>query len=160
MNNVLYIGFKGKNNTSSSLAESYSEHLLLTNSFTGLKNDIETIEKEYDYIVMLGIDKSLTSSVRIEKIAVKDGVRYESKLNLEKIASFINSAGISATISEKPTAYLCNEAYWYILEKYSGRAVFIHVPTLKHVDKVFFESMKKSMNNIEDMSIKFSRANN
>ncbi len=39
----LFVGFKGKNNASSVLVEELpSEHLLLTNSFTGLKKDIDS----------------------------------------------------------------------------------------------------------------------
>ena len=57
MNNTLFLGFKGKNNTSCMLAEQLSpKHLLLTNSFTGLKKDIDSISGEYDQIVMFGVD--------------------------------------------------------------------------------------------------------
>ncbi|MBR4781354.1 MAG: hypothetical protein IK014_08350, partial [Lachnospiraceae bacterium] len=70
MQKVLYVGFKGKNNASGILTEQLSsEHLLLTNSFEGLKKDIDSICKEYDHIIMFGVDKSLVSTVRIEKAA-------------------------------------------------------------------------------------------
>ena len=143
MNNVLFVGFKGKNNTSSVLVEALSpEHLLLTNSFTGLKKDIDSIRKDYDQVIMFGVDKTLTSTVKIEKYAAKEGINSSSKLDLKKLAESVNAAGIQAVVSESPTAYLCNEAYWHALNKFSGRAVFIHIPTIKHMDEHLTEVMK------------------
>ncbi len=47
-------------------------------------------------------------------------------------------AGIASTISTDPTQYLCNEAYWWLLEKYKGKAVLIHIPTIKYYnDKTY-----------------------
>ena len=72
MSRKLYIGFKGKNNTSCILVQSISKnHYLLTNSFGGLKKDIELLGDSYDCIIMFGIDKNLRNSVsrkRIHKI--------------------------------------------------------------------------------------------
>ena len=56
---ILYVGFKGKNNFSGMLAECVSpKHLLLTNSFEGLKRDIDSVSNEYDQVVMFGVDKT------------------------------------------------------------------------------------------------------
>ena len=77
MNNTLFLGFKGKNNTSCMLAEQLSpKHLLLTNSFTGLKKDIDSISGEYNQIVMFGVDKELSTAVRIERVAAKNGIKF------------------------------------------------------------------------------------
>ncbi len=142
MNKVLFVGFKGKNNSSGILAESISsEHLLLTNSFAGLKRDIDSVSGEYDRIVMFGVDKNLTSNVRIEKTASLNGEKRISRLNLKKISDTLNSVGIRSVISDNPTAYLCNEAYWHLLDKYSGRAVLIHIPTIKYADVAFMEKI-------------------
>lgn len=143
MSKTLFVGFKGKNNSSGLLAESISpDHLLLTNSFAGLKRDIDSVSGEYDRIVLFGVDKNLTSNVRIEKAAVLNGEKITSLLELEKIADVLNSAGIQTLISDAPTAYLCNEAYMHLLEKYSGRAVLIHIPTIKNANDVFLNKMK------------------
>ena len=143
MNKVLFVGFKGKNNSSGILAESISsERLLLTNSFAGLKRDIDSLSGKYDHIVMFGVDKNLASNVRIEKTASLNGKKKSSCLDLEKIAEAINVNGIQSVISDNPTAYLCNEAYMHLLEKYSGRAVLIHIPTIKYADDAFMEKMK------------------
>ena len=102
---ILYTGFKGKNNSSSLLAEHLSpEHLLLTNSYTGLKRDIDSIDKEYDLVVMFGVDTTLTSTVRIENVASLDDKTVSSTLDLGEIANSLNTAGISAVISDIPTA--------------------------------------------------------
>ena len=142
MNKVLFVGFKGKNNSSGILAESISsEHLLLMNSFAGLKRDIDSLSDKIDRIVMFGVDKNLTSNVRIEKTASLNGEKKTSCLDPEKIAEALNAAGIRSVISDNPTAYLCNEAYWHLLDKYSGRAILIHIPTIKYADDVFMEKM-------------------
>ena len=111
MSKVLFIGFKGKNNTSGRMAESISpDHLLLTNSFTGLKKDIDSITEEYDLAVMFGVDKVLSSTVRLEKSAAMDGKKLYSKLELSKFAESLEIAGIDPVISDDPGKSLCNEA--------------------------------------------------
>ena len=140
---ILFTGFKGRNNSSSILAEQLSsEHLLLTNSFAGLKKDIESIDKEYDTVVMFGVDTTLTSTVRIERVASWDGIKRVSSLDLGWIADALNSAGLSTVISDTPTAYLCNAAYYHMLNNFSGKAVFIHVPPVRYVDDDFIRKMK------------------
>ena len=42
----------------------------------------------------------------------------------------------------RDNSILCNEAYWHALNKFSGRAVFIHIPTIKHMDEHLTEVMK------------------
>ncbi|MBR6365862.1 MAG: hypothetical protein IKS10_07190 [Lachnospiraceae bacterium] len=67
MGKVLFVGFKGKNNASGKLAAACSpEHLLLTNSFAGLRKDIDLAGDGYDHVILFGVDKTLTSMVRIE----------------------------------------------------------------------------------------------
>ena len=77
MSRKLYIGFKGKNNTSCILAQTISKnHYLLTNSFGGLEKYIELLDDIYDCIMMFGIDKNLRNSVRIEKVAEKETIEF------------------------------------------------------------------------------------
>ena len=143
MNKVLLIGFKGKNNASGMLVEQLSpEHKLLTNSFAGLKRDIDAISTDYESVLMFGVDKDLTSEARIEKCAAKDGEKMFSVMKAEEVAGALKQAGIKPYISANPTAYLCNEAYWHVLRKFSGRAIFIHIPTIKHIDESFINKMK------------------
>ena len=142
---ILFVGFRGKNNASGILAEQLSpEPLLLTNSGPGLKKDIDSAAGEYDYAMMFGVDKALTSAVRIEKVAVRDGRKAVTALDPEKIAESLEAAGITPVISDNPVPCLCNEAYWHALVKYSGKAVFIHIPTIKHADARFIGKIKSA----------------
>ena len=54
-------------------------------------------------------------------------------------------AGLEAKVSETPTAYLCNEAYWHLLRKFSGRAVLIHIPTKKNADELWIRKVQQAL---------------
>ena len=151
----LFIGFKGMKNSSyvmisellkeSRLREdgTLKNFFLLTNSFEGVKRDIEAIKGNYDFVIMFGCDKSLKSCVRIERFAERNGIKLETNLNLELLSRRLGEGGIGNVISETPTHYLCNEAYWYALQKFNGKAVFIHIPTLKNIDENYISKMKE-----------------
>lgn len=141
---VLLTGFKGKNNSSSILVQSISENYrLLTNSFEGLKKDIEEIDEGFDFLIMFGCDKNLKDSVRIERFAEKNGEKIASALDLENISKNLAAAEINNFISDSLGHYFCNDAYWYALQKFNSRAVFIHIPTIKNIDNDFIDKMKK-----------------
>mgnify|MGYP003408719407 CR=1 FL=1 len=144
MEQKLHIGFKGKKNASSTLVECLSDSpCLLTNSFAGVKRDIKCLADHYDSVLMFGVDKNLKNSVRIERVAEREGIRLYSELDLEDISKRLTTAGVQNSISDIPTHYLCNEAYWFSLQKYKGKAVFIHIPTTNNIDDSFFEKMKE-----------------
>lgn len=133
MKKTLFLGFKGQNNSSAIMVNSLSgERSLLTNSFSGLKRDIDMLSKDYDEVYLFGADKSLTDSFRIEECAQKENAPRSTSLDLKRISDSLSAHGVKSTILAEPTYYLCNEAYWYLLEKYDGRAVLIHIPTIKH----------------------------
>ena len=145
MNKKLYIGFKGKNNSSCILAKSISaDSYLLTNSFEGLKRDIESLNCSYDSVILFGIDKNLTDAVRIERVAEKDTKHY-SVLNLENMSAQLEAIGVSNYLSDKPTHYLCNAAYWYLLRKFNGKAVLIHIPSIKNINERLMEGIKLAL---------------
>lgn len=50
---------------------------------------------------------------------------------------------MDSSISGRPTHYLCNEAYFYMLAKMKGKAVFIHVPSLKNMSDELFAKITK-----------------
>ncbi len=140
----LLTGFKGKNNSSGNLVQTISQNYkLLTNSFDGVKKDIEEISDDFDFVIMFGCDKNLKDSVRIERFAQKNGDIIASELDLVKISDKLGAAGIKNFISDIPGHYLCNEAYWSALKKFNNKAVFIHIPTLKKIDDDFIKRMKK-----------------
>lgn len=64
-----------------------------------------------------------------------------SDLDLDDISKRLNSAGVMNYISNTPTHYLCNEAYWFSLQKYKGKVVFIYTPTVKNTSDGFQEKM-------------------
>lgn len=141
--NHIHIGFKGKNNASGILAKSISaDSYLLTNSFDGLKRDIEALNSSYDCAILFGIDKNLTDTVRIEMVAEKETQAF-SAIDLEDISNQLAAVGISNYLSNKPTHYLCNDAYWYLLKKYHGKAVLIHIPSIKNIDEKLIAGMKR-----------------
>ena len=115
---------------------------LLTNSFEGVKRDIEAIEGNYDFVIMFGCDKSLKDSVRLECFAEKDGVKCETRLDVKLLSETLAHNGVETVISETPAHYLCNEAYWYALQKFEKKAVFVHIPTLKNIDESFLSKTK------------------
>ena len=77
----LFVGFKGKNNSSAILVSALSaQSCLLTNSFEGLRKDIEDLPPDYDEVWLFGVDKGLETSVRIERVAEKDGILCSTAL--------------------------------------------------------------------------------
>ena len=143
---TLYVAFKGKGNSSNKIVSSFAgDKLFLTNSFIGLKKDIDIINKTYDLVYMFGLDKNLKGGIRIESVAVKDDVRLYSDMDLDAIKVKLNNYGISATVGSTPAKYLCNEAYWYMLRKYNNQVVFFHVPSIKYISGAFIENIKNAI---------------
>lgn len=143
---MIFIGFKGKNNSSCMLVERLTkEGYFLTNSFQGVKMDIENIEQEADVVYMFGIDKQLKDEVRIEKSARREDDTLYSVLDLKQISQSLESVGIKNHIVDNPTNYLCNAAYWYALKKFSGKVVFIHIPSIRNFSEDFAEKIERAI---------------
>lgn len=143
---ALYVAFKGNGNSSNKIVRSLDgDKLFLTNSYDGLKKDIDNISGTYDLVYMFGLDKSLKGNVRIECVARRGEVCLYSDVDFNSIAVKLNKNGIITNIGNTPTQSLCNEAYWYMLRKYNGHAVFFHVPSVKYITELFIERVKKSL---------------
>ena len=143
---ILYVGFKGKNNASYKLVSQLNgDKLFLTNSFDGLAKDIQKLGFEYSAVYMFGIDKTLSESVRIESCAEQNGCFLISNLPLEDIAEKLRANGVKNYISNTPTKYLCNDAYYRMLERVNGNAVFIHIPSIKHISYDFIDAISRSI---------------
>ena len=66
MSKILYIGFKGQNNSSGALVKSLpGQSVLLTNSFPGLKKDIDGLPAEYSIATYRGDTNSFELETRI-----------------------------------------------------------------------------------------------
>lgn len=149
---ILYTCFKGKNNSSFRLSAGISgDKLYLTNSFEGLKRDIISASGTYDLVVMLGLDKNLKNSIRVETAAEYDGCRRTTEIDVERIKDFLEEKGVKCTISHMPAKYLCNAAYWHMLHKTDGRAVFFHIPALKNMPEEMMEKAADCMAGIENI---------
>ena len=146
MENILYIGFKGINNASCRLVQTLpGNRYFLTNSFSGLKKDIDVLDSSCGCAIIFGVDKNLKNTVRIEKTArCENGIKLYSLLNLERISESLIAADVKSNISDNPTQYLCNEAYCYALQKFRGNAVLIHIPTIKYADDAFIQRIKRA----------------
>ena len=142
----LYIGFKGVNNASFQLVSLFKgEKLFLTNSFPGLARDIGSVSDAYSAIFLFGIDGTLTNTVRIERCAEQQRQRLSSVLPLEQIAAELQAHGITSTISDEPTHYLCNDAYFKLLAKNERKVVLIHIPSINNTNADFFNGMINSI---------------
>ena len=146
MENILYIGFKGIHNASCRLVQALQgNRYFLTNSFSGLKKDIDVLDSSCGCAIIFGVDKNLKNTVRIEKTArCENGIKLYSLLNLERISESLIAADVKSNISDNPTQYLCNEAYCYALQKFRGNAVLIHIPTIKYADDAFIQRIKRA----------------
>ena len=143
---ILYAGFKGKKNASYKLVSMLNgDQLFLTNSFGGLARDIQGITIEYSEVYVFGVDKNLTDAVRIERRAEQKGCFLTSNLLLEDIAEKLRVNGVKSSISNRPTSYLCNDAYYRMLEQVNGNAVLIHIPGIKHISDEFIDAISRSI---------------
>ncbi len=139
----LYVAFKGRGNSSNKIVNCITgEKIFLTNSFDGLKRKIAGISKPYNSVYMFGLDKSLKGHIRIESIAIKDKKVLCSDLNLNEILQTLNNHGIYATIGSNPKNSLCNEAFWYMLQKFDHQVAFFHVPSIRYINEEFLEKIK------------------
>ena len=99
---TLYIGFRGKNNTSSQIVNQLGEDiLLLTNSFSGLEKDILSITESYGSIYMFGVDSSLKGTLRIEKFAEFNGITVSSVYDVAQLSKIMDGYGIVNSISKE-----------------------------------------------------------
>ena len=71
------------------------------------------------------------------------GKNYASCILVKAISAQLDTAGISNYLSDMPTHYLCNEAYWYLLRKFNGRVVLIHIPSIKNINEKLMHGLKQ-----------------
>ena len=142
---ILYTAFKGKNNTSYQVASRLNGTVLfLTNSFQGLERDINTVANIYDVVYMLGVDKSLKNKIKIETCAEYNGERIFTEFDISELKNRIDNK-MSYSISDCPTTYLCNFAYYHMLKK-NKNTVFIHIPSIAGVDNCLKEAIIELLN--------------
>ena len=147
MSKILYTGFKGKNNSSCKLVEALQgEKCFLTNSFGGLKRNIDNVGGEYDVVYMFGLDKTLRDAVKIEMCAELNTHIIRTAVDLSDVIDKFDKYGIKHIISSYPTHYLCNEAYYHMLDKMNFNAVFFHIPPLKNLSENLHQQLLQVFN--------------
>ena len=119
-----------------------SDTLLLTNSFSGLKKDILSLAASFDSIYMFGVDCSLNGTLRIEKCAELYGMTASSNYDVAQLSKIMDSYAIVNSVSNVPTQYLCNAAYYHML-CINKNAVFIHIPSEKGMNDALMERLLK-----------------
>ena len=140
--NILFTAFKGKNNSSAILLDKITgDKLYLTNSYVGLAKEINHLEQIYDVVLMFGLDKNLDNEIMIEKIAENDGDIIVTNFDTEKIKRYFEKRNIKCTVSNTSTKYLCNAAYYDMLQKNFRNVLFIHIPTLKNLGQDLFTEL-------------------
>lgn len=138
---TLYTGFKGINNASFQLVSALNGAVFfLTNSFKGIERDIAMLDGKYDSVIMIGIDPTLTNSIRFESCAEYYGEKLYSAFPVDLLTARCDEMKISYHVSSRPTKYICNAAYWHMLRK-NKNTVFIHIPSIKRMDSVFMDSL-------------------
>lgn len=148
MSKILFVGFKGKMNSSYQLVQALNgQKLFLTNSFQGLKNDIDSIQLDCHTVFMFGLDKNLLGTVRLDACAKHDSQIIRSFIDLFPIKQKLNEYDVKCDISEYPTRFLCNAAYYQMLCKTGGKTVFFHLPPLRFLPEGMFINLVNCFNN-------------
>ena len=125
--NTLYVAFKGKNNASNQIITGLPcDPLFLTNSFCGLERDIAAIHEHYDAVLMFGVAPELTDIVRIETSALYNSEHITTDFEIGSLTRELKQCGVPCFVSDKPTSYLCNAAYYHMLKRIPS-TVFIHI---------------------------------
>lgn len=138
---TLFTAFKGKNNTSFQLVSRLrGKALFLTNSFAGLEKDISSFDCGFDTVYMFGIDKTLVDKVRIDLCARYNGEHICTDFELLPLERKLTESNILYSVSEKPTRYLCNAAYYHMLKK-NQNTIFIHIPSLKGLNDTLMNKL-------------------
>lgn len=147
MTNILYMGFKGLNNSSFQLVNTFKGNtILLTNSFDGIFRDIKKINDEYEMVIMFGLDKTLKNTIRFERAAAKGKDIIFSRADFSEYIEIAESLNLNYTASENLTHYLCNEAFYQMMQKVTCPVFFVHIPTMKNMTEDFFEKLKFTFN--------------
>ncbi|MBQ4048612.1 MAG: hypothetical protein IJC93_09615 [Clostridia bacterium] len=132
---ILLTAFKGEHNSSYQLIKDVEcDKLFLTNSFEGLEEDIEECDcEQYSAVIMFGQDTKLKDRIRIDVRAQTEFGTKDTVWDVSAISEMFDICGVPNYISKRPTKYLCNYAYYLMLKKMCGRAVFIHIPPERYI---------------------------
>lgn len=146
---ILFTGFNGFNNTSKVIIDKINnDKLLFNNSYKEIDNQlVNSNVEEYDLIIMLGLKSNLKRSIRLEVNSLLNDELVTTNISYCNVKKYFNDNGISCIVNDKPTNYLCNYAYYKVLQK-NKNTIFIHVPKLKNI-----KDLDKLINLISNINI-------
>ena len=146
---ILFTGFNGFNNTSKVIIDKINnDKLLFNNSYKEIDNQlVNSNVEEYDLIIMLGLKSNLKRSIRLEVNSFLNDELVTTNISYCNVKKYFNDNGISCIVNDKPTNYLCNYAYYKVLQK-NKNTIFIHVPKLKNI-----KDLDKLINLISNINI-------
>ena len=150
---LLLTAFKGTHNSSYQIIKDCeNDKLIFTNSYTGIDSDLEEYDlSPYTGAFMFGIDTRLKDKIRIEPKAVLNGDIQKTAYDTKDFAESMKDYGLQATVAERATSYLCNYAYYRVLEIMNGRAIFIHIPPERYLTETMQHRMRNVIEAISDL---------
>ncbi|MDE6407414.1 MAG: hypothetical protein K2K48_06740 [Anaeroplasmataceae bacterium] len=137
----IYVGFKGKNNPSFYIVSKFQESFFLTNSYLGIDRDIKKIKDCKDGILLFGLKPKLYNKIQIELVSKFNNKELKPRIDFSKLNQVFKE--VEVVYNEKPTAYLCNYAYYRLLEKFNGNVILIHVPFSKEYAEQIISCLKE-----------------
>ena len=148
--NILLSAFKGVYNSSYQLIrECENDKLLFTNSYDGIDRDIEEFDFDpYLGVIMFGIDPRLKDKIRIEPKAARNGNVCKTAYDVGDFSDIFEIYGLQVTIAKRATSYLCNYAYYRVLEIMNGRALFIHIPPEQYLTEDLRTGLQNAIHNL------------
>lgn len=143
---ILLTAFKGSNNSSKILLDMASgsniTKNLLTNSFDACEREIVRYISECSpkYVISFG-RKPVINRLYIEPIACRDDVCNNTNFDISLLKDSLTGYGVRYKVSDKPSNYLCNHAYFAGLEyikqsKSETKMIFIHTPDMKRFQNI------------------------
>ena len=84
------------------------------------------------------------NKIKIETCAEYNGERIFTEFDISELKNRIDNK-MSYSISDCPTKYLCNSAYYHMLKK-NKNTVFIHIPSIAGVDNCLKEAIIELLN--------------
>lgn len=131
---VLFTGFHGYRNTSKVILDKLNnDKIIFKNNYNEIDKSLNNVKiEDYDLIIMLGVRNNLKKSIRLEVNSFLENKLLMSTLDCNKMKNYFKNNNVSCLINNKPTNYLCNYAYFKVLER-KNKTIFIHLPELKNI---------------------------
>lgn len=143
---ILLTAFKGIHNSSYQLIQNTeNDKLFFANSYGGIDKDIDDFDfSSYSSVIMFGLDSRLKDKIRIESKAVFDGNEHKTVYDINNFVEVFESNGLQVTVAKRATSYLCNYAFYRVLEIMGGLAIFVHIPPEQNLT----DEMKANLQNV------------